>query len=458
MTKDASGRSTRTDALRRRALLTGAVAGVAGATVAAGSGSAAAAGTTTGGAGDWFSVRDHGAVGDGTTDDTAAVQGALDAAAAAGGGTVYFPGGRYLVKPNGGTPALTVGGNGIRLVGASSKAAMLVKGADGILLRISGAGPDNSGATHRRYCAVEDLGFNGNNRSGLVLELYYNDNTVVRDVYITNNLDICVDGVELWDSRFANLVVESSTGPANSSKPNMWLRNASAITGWGSSVDNTNQVHVVGCRFEAFGTGALWITAGSNSNNPNGIYVTDCKFETSQMQGGPHFKVDASSKHVHARNIYCYAGNFAAGSAATPQNIIGWAPVASSLENVLIANGSVATVNSGIDLYAGPGTTAVLRDVVGLYGTAPTGHHVYYQTGSAGDFRLENTYANTGSQGGNTVPATNAPNPPLRLVNGPVSDASFSKQPANGTLAVDTANQRLYVRVNGTWKWSALNS
>ncbi|RKE22964.1 glycosyl hydrolase family 28-related protein [Streptomyces sp. TLI_171] len=455
MTKDESGR-TGTDRLRRRALLTGAVAGVAGATVAATSGPAAAVGTA-GGASDWFNVKDYGALGNGGADDTAAVQGALDAAATAGGGTVYFPAGKYLVKPNGSTPALTVGGNCIRLVGAGSKASVLVKGADGILLRISGAGPDNSGATHRRYCAVEDLGCNGNGKPGLVLELYYNDNTVVRDVYITSNPDICIDGVELWDSRFTNLVVESSTGAPFTAKPNMWLRNASAASGWGSSVDNTNQVHLVGCRFEAFGTGALWITAG-NSNNPNGIHLTDCKFETSQMQGGPHLKVDASSKHVHARNIYCYAGNFAAGTTATPQNIIAWAGVASSLENVLIANGGVATVNSGIDLYAGPGTTAVLRDVVGLYGTAPTGHHVYYETSSTGDFRLENTYANTGSQGGNTVPAGNAPNPPLRLVNGPVTDASFTHPPANGTLAVDTANQRLYVRVGGAWKWSALNS
>ncbi len=38
-----------------------------------------------------------GAVGDGITDDTAAVQAAIDAASAAGGGTVYFPPGVYLL-------------------------------------------------------------------------------------------------------------------------------------------------------------------------------------------------------------------------------------------------------------------------------------------------------------------------------------------------------------------------
>ena len=43
-----------------------------------------------------FDVRQHGAVGDGATMDTAAIQKAIDAAAAAGGGTVVFPPGTFL--------------------------------------------------------------------------------------------------------------------------------------------------------------------------------------------------------------------------------------------------------------------------------------------------------------------------------------------------------------------------
>jgi polygalacturonase len=43
-----------------------------------------------------FNVHDHGAVGDGVTLDTAAINGAVDACAKAGGGQVLFPPGRYV--------------------------------------------------------------------------------------------------------------------------------------------------------------------------------------------------------------------------------------------------------------------------------------------------------------------------------------------------------------------------
>ncbi|NWC09397.1 right-handed parallel beta-helix repeat-containing protein [Pseudomonas agarici] len=45
-----------------------------------------------------FNVQDFGAKGDGITDDTAAIQNAIDAAAAAGGGQVYVPSGTYIVS------------------------------------------------------------------------------------------------------------------------------------------------------------------------------------------------------------------------------------------------------------------------------------------------------------------------------------------------------------------------
>lgn len=48
-------------------------------------------------AADFFNVKDWGATGDDSTDDTAAIQAAIDAAESAGGGTVYFPEGIYRI-------------------------------------------------------------------------------------------------------------------------------------------------------------------------------------------------------------------------------------------------------------------------------------------------------------------------------------------------------------------------
>ncbi|WP_306802712.1 glycosyl hydrolase family 28-related protein [Streptomyces sp. DH8] len=444
------------DISRRRAMFAGAATGLASVALGTSASPAAAAEGDT--PLDWFNVKDYGAAGNNAGDDTAAIQAAIDAAAAEGG-TVYFPTGRYIVKPTATGPALTITGDGVRLVGAGSKAATLVKGAPGLVLRIAGIRTGSKGEKHRRYCSIQDLGFDGNGRTGVLLELYYANNCYFRDVFMTSNHDICIDAVEFWDSRFYNLVIEKSTGPADSkAHPNIWLRNASATSGWGYSEDNNNQIHFTGCRLEGFGTGALWITEGVvKGQNPNGIYITDCKFESSYMQGGPHIKVDASCKHIHARNIYAFAGKFAQDYTPKAQTIINWAPRASSLQDVLIANGSVATISSGVELYSGPGSTAVLSNVVGLYGTAPTGAHIWYAT-STGDFRVENSYGDVGVQAQGSIPAKNQPNPPLRLIAGPVSDASFTRPPADGTLAVDTTNKRLYVRLGGTWSWSPLNT
>lgn len=59
------------------------------------------------------SVKDYGAKGDGTTDDAAAIQAAIDAVAAAGGGTVFLPRGTYIAN----TTLTITGSNSILLAG-----------------------------------------------------------------------------------------------------------------------------------------------------------------------------------------------------------------------------------------------------------------------------------------------------------------------------------------------------
>lgn len=65
------------------------------------------------------SVKDFGAVGDGVTDDTAAIQAAIDALDSAGGGSVFFPIGTYKL-----TSALSIV-DSIQFIGASKAATIL---------------------------------------------------------------------------------------------------------------------------------------------------------------------------------------------------------------------------------------------------------------------------------------------------------------------------------------------
>ena len=70
--------------------------------------------------GAWFNVLDFGAVGDGTTNDTAAIQACVDAAVAANGGAVFLPTGTYKI-----TSAISVISPKISIYGEGAEATII---------------------------------------------------------------------------------------------------------------------------------------------------------------------------------------------------------------------------------------------------------------------------------------------------------------------------------------------
>ena len=71
-----------------------------------------------------FNVKNYGATGNGTTDDTVAIRNALSAAQAAGGGIIYLPAGTYAVDPQSGDP--TEFANKVPVGGSSTSPAAIL--------------------------------------------------------------------------------------------------------------------------------------------------------------------------------------------------------------------------------------------------------------------------------------------------------------------------------------------
>lgn len=105
--------------------------------------------------------QDYGAAGDGVTDDTAKIQAAVDAADAAGGGTIWFPRGTYLVDQGRITRTST---SPIAFLGAGRKVSKLVwnpatdtPAVDRGMFNIAGAG--DAVANHGQGVTFRDLSF-----------------------------------------------------------------------------------------------------------------------------------------------------------------------------------------------------------------------------------------------------------------------------------------------------------
>ena len=411
--------------------------------------------------------QDYGAVGDGVTDDTAAVQAAITAVNTAGGGVLYLPN-TYAVTPVSSTVAAltmnngTTGYTGVRLVGAGNGTGLKKLG-NGPLIDMSGPASDTTGATHCTYCSLETMHLSGGGFTGPLVRTYYADDLLFFDTVFANNADIMHDSAEFWDTRFIDCVwLSGGSSTSNASTPNVLLRNSAAASGFGfSSTGVTNEIYFYGCRWEGFHTGALWAEQGvSSSAQVTGVYLTDCKMESIVINGGPHLIVDNTCKDINAKHLYCYSGGFN-GAYSTANDVIQFSPYFGTLDDVYINNASAsATVANGVTVNApNAANTVVLNNVRGTYTTAVTGAHLHFGGTNTGAYAINNVYATSGTQVSGTIPTQYGANPPLLLSSGSVTDGAFATTPLDGTLAVDTLNKRLWARQSsGTWARIPLNT
>jgi len=238
-----------------------------------------------------INVRDYGAKGDGQTDDTAAVQAAIDAA---GSGLVVFPSGVFMMR------GVKVRNKGTALRG-DGRFGTRIKRLSGTqpLIDMSGS---SSGIGHLRYDTISNFQIDGNDMPGTLLRSYYADSCVYRELSFINCRGTATDFVEVWDTRFENCTWEhcgSLTAPAS------LFRNSTAAGTFGFSRDNTNQVYFTACRWEGFGNGAVRLDGGANGSKAlmNGIFFVACKMET-RIAAGPAFQALDNTTVIFINQLY----------------------------------------------------------------------------------------------------------------------------------------------------------
>ncbi len=246
-----------------------------------------------------INVNDYGAKGDGVSDDTEAIQRAIDVAE--NGGVIEIPRGTYMVR------GLKMTKHGTMIVGEARWGTRLVSiDETKPLIEMSGTATGEAQGTgtsgHLRYCTISNLTLNGNRKPGRLLRSIYADSCAITNVDFVYCDDVAVDLVEVWDTRFNNCIWEHC---GTNTKPATLLRNSMPQGQFGYSDDNTNQIHFILCRWEGFRNGAIRLDGGANGSTRllNGIFFTSCKMET-RFAAGPPFQIMEGTTIVFVNQLY----------------------------------------------------------------------------------------------------------------------------------------------------------
>lgn len=272
-----------------------------------------------------FNVKDYGAVGNATTDDTTSIQSTIDACAAAGGGTVYLPPGTYKITAALVITATSVGGTvSVSIVGASAGSTTIMVVGDINAIRSTGY-PN----TELTGCKFSDftIRYQTQAAAGIAINLPWADRVYVERVIVDgcfNALGIGQIGAisTINEIGFRDVNIRNVAGSALNFQGlggNVYVTD-SVFTGTGNSGTskclswNNSYYDVIwlrGLDFENFGFGLDFSAASSGTTNAG---LVDAYLEDIIIDAPYSYAVNYSTTNAYAsfwrikhRNLWAIA-------------------------------------------------------------------------------------------------------------------------------------------------------
>jgi hypothetical protein len=283
-----------------------------------------AAGQTAWGAGSgggvanapYFNVKDYGALGNGSQDDTTFIQAAINAALATNQGTatVYFPAGTYKI-----TAALvctsatgSAGGYGVILRGDGHRATRIFKNSSfGVAVTFNGNG--GPAGNNTQFGGMIDITIDGNATTGGLMQTNSAQQMFFRGCSFVGSNDWAWDLHTMQDSYFLQCTFN-----------NCGSTTKRVIEIYGDANGTSNMLWFEQIRVETFLLGAVGITrgAGATGGGNNGFFWSQCKFENFPTVRGDLFFADGYTQQLIMDQIFFSIGQYASGYSTSANAIV----------------------------------------------------------------------------------------------------------------------------------------
>lgn len=399
----------------------------------------------------WADVRAFGAAGDGTADDTGAVQSALDSVGTRGG-LVLFPQGAYRV-----TAPLAVSSDYVTLRGIGRGSEVF-------------AGPGWAGramivAAGRKGIRIEDLWLDGQDgRAGLAIDMTPPPGVEAHNWIQGNHVSGFLAGIRIGAGGFGCHILRNS------------ISTSGTLAGTTRGIDLQGPDNMVAFnRITNFQEAGLHLGAGGQQVIGNHVYayvraVTSAPYPTAIRLAGGGLQViegnyldnvrqnaailvePAAGRPIH--RVLIKGNSFMAAAAMRDRLDAGGAsyPVVRIDDRLAVVSNVHIEGNVGVATPATP-FSFILSQTPSVIQTEVTNNDVNECSGWW-DHAPRRYVGNTISMGSAYRRGlTNARSGlVLKTKAGRITDADFDQAPVDGTVAVDTRNGRLCVRIGGKWR------